>query len=69
MKTIGILGGLGPEATVDYYREIIRGFNEINREGSLNYPEIIIFSVNMSRFIGFLVVQNFEAAAEYMLAD
>ncbi len=66
MKTIGILGGLGPEATVDYYREIIRGFNEINREGSLNYPEIIIFSVNMSRFIGFLDVQNYEAAAEYI---
>ena len=30
MKTIGILGGLGPEATADYYKEIIKGFNLLN---------------------------------------
>ncbi len=24
MKTIGLIGGLGPEATVDYYKEIIK---------------------------------------------
>lgn len=29
MKTIGILGGLGPEASVDYYKEIINQINAI----------------------------------------
>jgi len=66
MKTIGILGGLGPEATIGYYKEIIRGFNEINREGSLNYPEIVIFSVNMSRFIGFLDKEMYQEATDYI---
>ena len=40
MKTIGILGGLGPESTSDYYREIISAFNTKYTE--LAYPEIII---------------------------
>ncbi len=66
MKTIGIVGGLGPEATVDYYKEIIRGFNEINRDGELSYPEIIIYSVNMARFIGCLDEENYGEAADYI---
>ena len=69
MKIIGILGGLGPEATMDYYKEIIKGFNAINREGSLNYPEIIIYSVNMSKFIGFLNKEMYPEAADYISAS
>ncbi len=42
MKTIGLIGGLGPEATVDYYKAIIATFSAKNKE--LNYPEIIIYS-------------------------
>jgi aspartate racemase len=68
MKTIGILGGLGPEATTDYYKEIIKGFNEINGNGSLNYPEIVIYSVTMSKFIGLLEAKKYSDAANY-LAD
>lgn len=66
MKTIGILGGLGPEATVDYYREIIKGFDKINGDGSLNYPEIVIFSVNMAKFIGLLEEGKYTDAASYI---
>lgn len=32
MKTIGIIGGIGPESTVDYYKRIIEA---LRREGSL----------------------------------
>jgi aspartate racemase len=44
MKRIGILGGLGPESTLNYYRLII----DLSRERGLggNYPEIIIYSLN-----------------------
>jgi aspartate racemase len=66
MKTIGIIGGLGPEATIDYYKEIIGRFNEINGNGSLNYPEIIIYSVNMSRLIGYMNARQYPAAISYM---
>ena len=65
MKTIGILGGLGPEATVDYYKEIIKAVNQRNN-GSLNYPEIVIYSVNMSRFIGLLENKKYLEASNYI---
>jgi aspartate racemase len=66
MKKIGILGGLGPEATTDYYKEIIKSFNEMNSNASLNYPEIIIYSVNMGKFIGHIQNAEFAMAVEYI---
>lgn len=66
MKKIGILGGLGPEATSDYYNLLIKKFNSIDPSASLNYPEIIIYSVNMSKFISFLECKNFKEAALYL---
>jgi aspartate racemase len=52
MKKIGIIGGMGPEATIEYYSEIINAFK--NEAGDLNYPEIIIYSVNLSEFIALM---------------
>ncbi len=57
MKKIGIIGGLGPEATIDYYKELIVAFK--NENGDLNYPEIIIYSVNMSEFIGLMKAKQY----------
>lgn len=42
MKTIGILGGLGPETTSKIYHEIINLFRK-NKED--NYPSIIIYNL------------------------
>lgn len=60
MKRIGIIGGLGPEATVEYYNGIINAFK--NESGDLNYPEIIIYSVNMSEFIGLMKEKRYDEA-------
>jgi aspartate racemase len=49
MKTIGIIGGLGPESTVSYYSYITRKYYETY--GDYAYPEIIIYSVSFSEFI------------------
>ncbi len=65
MKKIGIIGGLGPEATIDYYKEIINAFKDDS--GDLNYPEIIIYSVTMSEFIGLMKVKDYDRAAELLL--
>jgi aspartate racemase len=48
VKRIGIIGGLGPEATIDYYRIIV---NEYREKTDGQYPVIIIYSVNMSEFV------------------
>ena len=49
MKRIGLIGGLGPESTLDYYKEIINAFK--NEKDDLNYPEMIVYSVNLSEFM------------------
>ncbi len=65
MKKIGLIGGLGPEATIDYYKEIIRAFSFGNED--LNYPEIIVYSVNMSEFIGLMKQKEYNKAALLLL--
>lgn len=64
MKRIGIIGGLGPEATIDYYKGIINSFKKVSND--LNYPEIIIYSVNMSEFIGLMKDKKYELATTYL---
>ena len=50
MKTIGILGGLGPESTTAYYSYITRKYYELRRD--YRYPEIVIYSVTFQHYIG-----------------
>jgi len=56
MKTIGIVGGMGPESTIDYYRGIIDAFKE--KAGGFSYPEIIVYSVNLSELL--MMMENRE---------
>lgn len=65
MKRIGILGGIGPESTVDYYREIIRAF--VTGHPELAYPEIIVYSANMNELMGFVSTKNWSALSEWLL--
>jgi aspartate racemase len=47
MRRIGIVGGLGPESTVDYYRTMI---SECHGMKVGRVPEIIIYSLNLKEF-------------------
>jgi 2-iminoacetate synthase ThiH len=48
-KTVGIVGGIGPESTIEYYRLIIAMYREQRRDGG--YPSIIINSIDMKRML------------------
>lgn len=52
MKKIGIIGGVGPEATIEYYRLIVNYYRTKITDGS--YPEIVINSINMTAMINFM---------------
>jgi len=67
LKTAGIIGGLGPESTVDYYRSIVTLYRERTRDGS--YPLIIINSVDMKRLIDAFSSDDRAGAAEYLAAE
>ena len=67
MKTAGIIGGLGPESTVEYYRSIVTLYRERTRDGS--YPLLIINSVNMKRLIDAFSADDRAGAAEYLSGE
>jgi aspartate racemase len=64
-KRIGLVGGLGPEATLEYYKGIINAFKSDNT--SLNYPEIIIYSMNLSELIGMMSRKEYDRVIVYLL--
>jgi aspartate racemase len=44
-RTIGILGGMGPEATADFYMKIVRIFqNDFQAKYDKDYPPMLIFN-------------------------
>jgi aspartate racemase len=65
VKRIGLVGGLGPEATLEYYRGIIDIFKSTDK--SLNYPEIIIYSMNLSELIGMMNRKEYDRVVVYLL--
>jgi aspartate racemase len=53
VKTLGIIGGLGPESTIDYYRTIIALYRE--RTGDSSYPQFLINSVDLNKVREFVI--------------
>lgn len=66
MKKIGIIGGIGPESTLDYYRGIIDAFRD--RIGGMNYPDIIIYSADLTELIRILEAKDLDKLVEWLLA-
>jgi aspartate racemase len=67
MKTIGIIGGIGPESTIDYYRKIVAAYCEYDVNG--NYPRIIINSINMNEMLNLLGAGKFDELTDNLVAE
>jgi aspartate racemase len=65
MATVGIVGGLGPESTIDYYRRVIEAWE---REDPSTAPSIVIDSLDVRRALH-LVETDRPALIEYLLAS
>jgi len=65
MKKIGIIGGIGPESTLDYYRGIIDAFREGNP--GLHYPDIIVYSGDLGELLEILEVKAMDRLTEWLL--
>jgi aspartate racemase len=64
VKLLGIIGGLGPESTIEYYKEVIRAYRE--RVGDGSQPEFIINSVNMKVLIDAVTIGDYQTMAYYL---
>ena len=61
-KKIGILGGMSPESTSEYYQYITRTY--VRRYGDHAYPEIIIYSVSFQDYIDWPYQDRWDKVAQ-----
>lgn len=64
MRTLGILGGLGPESTIDYYRSIIASMRERRPKGG--NPHLVINSLDVDEVIQLLNAGRVDELADYI---
>ncbi|GBE56501.1 putative amino-acid racemase [archaeon BMS3Bbin16] len=64
MKKIGILGGLGPESTIEYYRGIIEAFRHNNTQ---QIPEIILYSANVTDLLDLVSKKRWVELVDYIV--
>src|SRR5947209_12752180 len=67
MKTLGMIGGVGPESTVDYYKNIIAMYRDRKSDGS--YPQFVINSINLQKGIDFMEANDLPAMAAFLLSE
>jgi aspartate racemase len=59
-RIVGIVGGIGPESTIDYYRTMMATWRRLRPDGT--YPRVIIDSVDGGTVIGWLGKGDYAAA-------
>ena len=67
VKTLGIIGGIAPESTIEYYRLIVTSYRERKRDGS--FPTIIINSINMQQMRHLIEANHLPSVSDYLLGE
>ena len=67
MKTAGLIGGIAPETTIQYYRQIIDLYRARSLDGG--YPPLIIDSIDLQKLLYLLGAGKLEAVTAYLLAE
>jgi aspartate racemase len=65
MTTVGILGGIGPESTVEYYRGLIAGYRQLRPDGS--YPSIILNSLDVMKLLAWMDASQLPEVTDYLV--
>ena len=66
MKTLGLIGGTGPESTVEYYQAIISKFQKKSGD-SESLPEFLINSINMYKIFELLENGKTDELIDYLV--
>ncbi|NLW16929.1 MAG: amino acid racemase [Firmicutes bacterium] len=65
MKKLGLVGGIGPESTIDYYRGIIAGYRQ--RLAQDTYPQMVIDSLNLKEMYTLSSTQQWDKFADRII--
>ena len=60
-----MIGGFGPEATLDYYRLLIETYRKKIKDGSI--PEIIIYSMDVSILLNMVAKKQWDALVKWLV--
>jgi len=66
-KTLGLIGGIGPESTVDYYQRLISGF--YSKTGKTAYPNLIINSIDLNRMKAIIDARQYDKLVDSLLKE
>jgi aspartate racemase len=67
MKTVGIIGGIGPESTIEYYRLMLATYREQKPDGSA--PAIIINSIDVKKLLGMIAANELDQVTCYLVDE
>jgi aspartate racemase len=67
MKTLGMIGGIGPESTIDYYKNVIAMYRERKPDG--HYPQFVMNSIDLQKGIDFLEANDLSGMADFLLRE
>jgi aspartate racemase len=67
MKTVGVIGGIGPESTIEYYRLMIAAYRALKPDGS--YPSIIINSIDMKTIVDLITANEWVKVTESLVGE
>jgi aspartate racemase len=67
MKTLGVIGGIGPESTIEYYRHLLAAYRVLKPDGS--YPAIVINSVNMKTLLDMIEADDRISMVDFLVAE
>ena len=65
MKKLGLIGGIGPESTIEYYRSIEYGVQK--KSGQNFFPNITIESLNVFDVLNLCKNQDYDGLTDYLL--
>ncbi len=66
-KTVGVIGGIGPESTIEYYRLLIAAYRAQEPDGS--YPSIIINSINLKQVVDMMEANELAGVTAYFVDE
>src|SRR5438309_2143162 len=67
MKILGMIGGIGPESTIDYYRSLLAAYAERDPDGSS--PHLIINSIDFKHVVRLVTSNELGRLAEYLVGE
>ena len=65
MKKLGLIGGMGPESTIPYYRDIVYGVQ--SKVGANFFPRLTIESVNVFEVLDLCRKEDYGQLTDYLL--